>query len=146
MICDACFGRGKVPWIIIKDGGVVVRTHERPCDDCGGSGISYCCGDAGAGIAEGGNSRPEHPSVFIIEEMVARGWDRWELARRMGGDHRQRCLEIDLYFEAGPGEPDLRIGDGEDFALAFGCPAEFFRNLEAAWLSWLRDRQPEPEG
>jgi hypothetical protein len=87
-----------------------------------------------------------HPSVFIIEEMEARGWDRWELARRMGGDYRQRRLEIDLYFEVGPGEPDLRIGDGEDFALAFGCSAEFFRNLEKIWLTWLRDRQPAPGG
>jgi hypothetical protein len=77
-----------------------------------------------------------HPSVFIIEEMEARGWGRWELARRMGGDYGQRRLEIDLYFDVGPQEPGLRIGDGEDFARAFGVDAEFFLNLETAWLRW----------
>jgi hypothetical protein len=80
------------------------------------------------------DTAPPHPSEFIAEEMEARGWDRWELARRMGGDYRMRRLEIDLYFEVGPGERNLRIGDGEDFARAFGVSAEFFRNLEAAWL------------
>lgn len=79
-----------------------------------------------------------HPSIFIQEEMDARGWDRCELARRMGGDYRQRRLEIDLYFEVGPAEPNLLIGDAEDLARAFGVSAEFFRNLEAAW----RRQQP----
>lgn len=75
-----------------------------------------------------------HPSVFIQEEMDARGWDRDELARRMGGDWSVSRLSLDLYFEVGPTKPGIRLGDGEDFARAFGVPAEFFRNLEAAWL------------
>jgi plasmid maintenance system antidote protein VapI len=75
-----------------------------------------------------------HPSIFIQEEMRARGWSRSELARRMGGDHRFNRLCIDLYFLVGPDEPNLRIGNGENFARAFGVPAEFFRNLETAWL------------
>jgi len=78
-----------------------------------------------------------HPSVFIRDEMEARGWDRIELANRMGGDWRHRLLELDLYFEAGPHEPNLRIGDGKDFSRAFGISAEFFRNLETAWLKFL---------
>lgn len=76
-----------------------------------------------------------HPSVFILEEMEARGWDRWELARRMGGDYRARRLEIDLYFEVGPDETNMRLGPtGDNIARAFDVSPEFFRNLEAAWL------------
>ena len=74
-----------------------------------------------------------HPSVFICEEMEARGWDRWDLAHRMGGDPATNRLSIDLYLEVGPREPNLLIGDGEDFARAFGTSAEFWRNLETAW-------------
>ncbi len=79
-----------------------------------------------------------HPSEFIIDEMEARGWDLDELARRMGGDFAINRLSLDLYFIVGPKEPDLLIGDGEDFALAFGVSAEFFRNLEAAWLATVK--------
>jgi plasmid maintenance system antidote protein VapI len=75
-----------------------------------------------------------HPSVFMQEEMDARGWTRDDLATEM------RCpnwgvtrLSLDLYFEAGPVEPDMLLGDGEDFARAFGTSAEFWLNLEAAW-------------
>ncbi len=75
-----------------------------------------------------------HPSVFIQEEMDARGWDRNHLARRMGNDWAVNRLSLDLYFEVGPNEPGLRMGDGEDFARAFGVSAEFFVNLEMAWL------------
>jgi hypothetical protein len=75
-----------------------------------------------------------HPSVFIIEEMEARGWDRDELARRMGGEWKLNRVVLELYFEIGPTEPNLRMGDGEDFAQAFGVSAELFQNLEKAWL------------
>jgi hypothetical protein len=77
-----------------------------------------------------------HPSVFIQEEMDARGWDRWELARRMGGDYRMKRLVIDLYFEVGPEKTNMRLGKtGENFAKAFDVSPEFFRNMEAAWLA-----------
>ena len=81
-----------------------------------------------------------HPSVFIQEEMDARGWDRDELARRMGGDFGDVRIGLDFYFEIGPETPDLRIGDGEDFARAFGVDAEFFLALEAAWLKYVAGR------
>lgn len=76
-----------------------------------------------------------HPSVFIQEELDGRGWDRWELARRMGGDYLTRLLEIDLYFEAGPEKTNMRLGKtAENLAVAFDVSAEFFRNMEIVWL------------
>lgn len=78
-----------------------------------------------------------HPSVFIAEEMEARGWDRDDLARLMGGDFGISRLSIDLYFEVGPRERDLLIGDGQDFGRAFGVSPEFFLNLETAWRKWM---------
>jgi hypothetical protein len=86
-----------------------------------------------------------HPSVFIQEEMDARGWSREELAIRMGGDPVVNLLSIDLYFEVGPVESDLRIGDCNDFARAFNCEAAFFRNLEAAWLNGGTTPATRPE-
>jgi plasmid maintenance system antidote protein VapI len=83
-----------------------------------------------------------HPSVFIQEEMDARGWDRWEVARRMGGDYRRNRLIIDLYFEIGPEKPNMRIGDGEDFARAFDVSAEYFLNMEKAWLEQRKESAP----
>ena len=78
---------------------------------------------------------PPHPSVFIQEEMDARNWDRWALARRMGGDSGLNRLCLDLYFEVGPEKTNMRLGDTADkLAVAFGMSAEFFRNLEALWL------------
>ncbi len=76
-----------------------------------------------------------HPSVFIQEEMAARGWDRWELARRMPGDHQMNRLELDLYFAVGPNKTNLRLGEtGEDIARAFDVNPEFLHNMETAWL------------
>lgn len=88
-----------------------------------------------------------HPSVFIQEEMDARGWSRDDLAIRMGGDFGVARLALDFYFEAGPADPDLLIGDGAEFARAFGVSAEFFLNLEKIWRTWIKNKdcaQVEP--
>lgn len=79
-----------------------------------------------------------HPSVFIIEEMDARGWDRDMLALAMAGgdtgDELGICrLSLDLYLDIGPEEPNLRIAP-DLFARAFGTSPELWSNLEAAWL------------
>ena len=81
-----------------------------------------------------------HPSVFIQEEMDARGWNLDELALHMGGSVVVNRAALDLYFGVGPTEAGLRIGDGEDFARAFGVDAEFFLALEAAWLKYVAGR------
>lgn len=75
-----------------------------------------------------------HPSVFMQEEMGARGWSRDDLATKMAHhDWGISRLSLDFYFDVGPNEPDMLIGDGEDFARAFGTSAQFWLNLEAIW-------------
>lgn len=62
-----------------------------------------------------------HPSEFIGEELAARGWSRWHLARLMSGDRCQNRLILDMYFEVGPTERNLRMGDiADDLGRAFG--------------------------
>ncbi len=84
-----------------------------------------------------------HPSDFIAEEMLARGWCTNELAERMAADQPKPEEEyliwrmaLDLYDCAGPEQINCRIGQRMADALsrAFGVSAAFFLNLEAAWL------------
>lgn len=78
-----------------------------------------------------------HPSVYIEDEMAARGWDRDTLAYRMSScseDLAVNRLALDLYLDVGPREPGLRIGDAADLERAFGIDAAFFLELERRWL------------
>lgn len=81
-----------------------------------------------------------HPSEFIKEEMEARGWSADELAMRLAaGDKKQFGIErlaLDLYFEVGPSERGLRLGEDNARMLAavFDVSPEYFLNLERAWL------------
>jgi hypothetical protein len=82
-----------------------------------------------------------HPSVIIAEELEARGWDRNDLALAMvGGDLDQfgvTRLSLDFFFEVGPTDTALRIGDemAAQLSRAFGVSKGFFLALEAAWLA-----------
>jgi plasmid maintenance system antidote protein VapI len=84
-----------------------------------------------------------HPSEFIREELEARGWSLDELVMRMtDGDHDEygvTRLGFDFYFEIGPTEPGLRLGDENArlMAAAFGVSSELFLNLERTWLEWV---------
>lgn len=60
---------------------------------------------------------------------------------RMGGDFGVKRLALDLYFEVGPTEPNLRLGDPQDIADAFGVDRDFFLNLERAWLAALARKE-----
>lgn len=84
-----------------------------------------------------------HPSVFIADEMTARGWTSQEVARRMGRasarEHAIRHLAIEMYLAIGEEEspsPNCRIGRemADDLARAFGLSADLFLNLERLWL------------
>jgi hypothetical protein len=80
----------------------------------------------------------EHPSVFIQEEMDARGWDRDDLASAMmaaDDDNWQvHRLAIDLYLEVGPRERHMVLGSGAaHYARAFGTSVDLWLNLERAW-------------
>ena len=77
--------------------------------------------------------------------MDARGWSLDDVALRMGGDFGINRLALDFYFEIGPEEPDLLMGDGEDFARAFGVSAGYFVNLENAWRAWVKRKQETPQ-
>lgn len=86
-----------------------------------------------------------HPSVYIAEEMEARGWNRDMLAMRMGPEFGIWRLCLDLYFEVGPEKTNMRIGAKTvaAFSRAFGVSPDFFLNLERAWLA---SRPTRPDG
>ena len=49
-----------------------------------------------------------HPSVFIEDELKARGWTRDMLAMRMGPEFGIHRLSLDFYLDCCPTEPDMR--------------------------------------
>lgn len=76
-----------------------------------------------------------HPSVFIAEELEARGWSLDDLAQRMPGDFGVNRLALDFYMTIGAETPGLRIGESAaGLAAAFGVSPELFTNLERAWV------------
>ena len=86
-----------------------------------------------------------HPSVFIQEELDARGWTTRDLAMRMCGttarDVAIEQLALDLYLAVGPQQTGMRIGSTLGLAHAFGTTPEYWRNLERAWLDWKAAQQ-----
>lgn len=76
-----------------------------------------------------------HPAEFILEEMRARGWKLDDVAIRMGGDEDMNALTLGLYLTVRL--PGMRLGDKTAAALgcAFDVDAQYFLNLEAAWLA-----------
>jgi plasmid maintenance system antidote protein VapI len=76
-----------------------------------------------------------HPSIFIKEEMEARGWTIGDLAKAMGGDYGINFVGLEFYLELGPEEPGLRMNDtAVSISRAFGIDPDFFSNLERSWL------------
>lgn len=76
-----------------------------------------------------------HPSVFIAEELEARGWSLDDLALRMPGDFGINRCALDFYMTIGAETPGLRIGESASaLAAAFGVSPELFANLERAWV------------
>jgi hypothetical protein len=104
---------------------------------------------------------PPHPSVYIREEMAARGWTVDELSQQMPGFRFHNFLTIAVYLAVGPTSTNCRLGDEtvERLAHAFGGDPALFVNLERAWLesigitscpmieafdAWLDDRGRAP--
>ena len=77
-----------------------------------------------------------HPSDFIAEEMLARGWSADDLALRMsdGTDYDFGIcrLSLDFYDSVGPTEPKMMMGvnTAERLAKAFDVSPEYFLALE----------------
>lgn len=90
-----------------------------------------------------------HPSELIAEEMIARGWSADDLAIRMSDgtahDFGVCRLALDFYDSCGPDEPKMRIGNitAAKLGKAFGVLAQYFLNLETAWLATLSPRPAE---
>lgn len=79
----------------------------------------------------------EHPSVFIAEELAARGWSVADLLARMNDrDWTVNAIAFDFYFSIGPDTPELRIGDvmAEQIAQALDVSPGLLLNLERQWL------------
>lgn len=79
-----------------------------------------------------------HPWEFISEEMKARGWDKDDLASRMGYNTLEEWQtdRITLDLLECIRRPNARLGEVtiQKLSFAFGVSAELFRNLEAGWL------------
>jgi hypothetical protein len=93
-----------------------------------------------------------HPSEYIREEMEARGWSRDQLAYAMVADDDKMSeewpinrLAIDLYFEVGPTNPSMRMGEdaARSYARAFGVSEGLFLNLERSWLQAQEGRSAQ---
>lgn len=83
-----------------------------------------------------------HPSRYIQDELDERGWTLDDLAIRMGGDFGINRVALDFYFEVGPTEPNLLLGDhtSRQLCVAFDVSPQLFLNLHAAWRDAYRSR------
>jgi len=84
-----------------------------------------------------------HPSEFIVEEMIARGWTPEQLAFRMSDgtdrDYGVCRLSLDFYDVLGPDEPNMTLGQvtADRLGKAFGVSAAYFLALEEKWRASL---------
>ncbi len=73
-----------------------------------------------------------HVHEYITDEMEARGWDRAELASRMGGDAAVNFLALELCELEDP-----RMTLGQDIAdglsRALGSSAALWMRLDESW-------------
>jgi len=80
---------------------------------------------------------------YIHEEMLDRGWDKRDLAVRMGGDAREQSISLHtLEFIEVVRNPDCSIGEETAMRLAraFGVSKELFINLDNSYRVWRRTR------
>ncbi len=107
----------------------------------------------------------EHPGVFIVEELDARGWAQTDLAYILG-------MSVPQLNKILKGKVDISVDMAASLGDAFDVPAEFFANLQklydlqkaklpdpgvrtrAAWLSkfpvremikrgWIEETEPD---
>lgn len=78
---------------------------------------------------------------YIHEELVERGWDKRDLAVRMGGDAREQSVSLlTLEFIEVVRDPDCKVGEETAMRLAkaFGVSKELFINLDNSYRVWKR--------
>jgi plasmid maintenance system antidote protein VapI len=79
-----------------------------------------------------------HPSIFIEEEMQARGMSLHDLVFRMRRYESERewgieCLAVEMYLTVHEKNVILTRNMAEGFGAAFGVSPEMFINLHRAW-------------
>lgn len=81
-------------------------------------------------------------SVFIREEMEARGWTDADLYARLGDDPVMLCA-VDLTLTVD--DPGLILDENTAAALgqAFDVDPSYFLNLDKAWRDWCAERALE---
>lgn len=86
-----------------------------------------------------------HPSVYVQEEMWARGWDFLDLVVGMEGDPRIHVLALEMWCAVGPIDARCRLNEEywNQLARAFGVPVEFLLNLDSAWRNSLSGARRE---
>ena len=75
---------------------------------------------------------------FIADEMAARGWTIYDVARRMGdGDQATWALTVDLLIECSdnPGVV-LDVETAQRLGKAFDTSADLWLNLHRAYSAW----------
>ena len=79
---------------------------------------------------------PEHPGIFIVEELKARGWAKSDLAYILGMslENLSRILNGKVGVSA-----EMAVSLGE----AFDVPADFFANLQKLY-NLGQTKQPDP--
>lgn len=76
-----------------------------------------------------------HPSIYIKDELEARGWSTDDLAKAMPGDYGINRMALDFYLEIGPDNPTMHLGSlAIEVSRAFGVDDSLFPNLERSWL------------
>ena len=83
-----------------------------------------------------------HPSVYLAEEMEARGWSVRDAAGRMSGDFGRNALALAMYLACGCHAKHaraVRIGEhaAKRLGEAFNVEAQFFLNLERTFLDHM---------
>ena len=81
-------------------------------------------------------SAVEHPSVFIREELEARGWDQVDLAYILGTSPQQLSPLLN-------GKRDISIDMAVALGDAFDVPAELFANLQKLY-DLNKAKRPDP--
>lgn len=91
-----------------------------------------------------------HPSEYIAEEAIARGWDEWDLARHSGAPEAEWPRQVLAWrlYASGALSPDLMEhcymgGDGaSDLGRAFGMDPDFWLALESYWRTNIDRHAP----
>lgn len=76
-----------------------------------------------------------HPTQYIADEAIARGWTIWDFVERIGTLNAPRdVLAWELYAACGPTDPLCHMDEhwAQDLSCVFGSSEEVWKNLASA--------------